>query len=419
MIMQETLHNGIRVYMEPMDGIRSVAIGIWVNAGTVRENEGEAGASHFIEHMLFKGTEKRTAEDIAFEMDSIGGLLNAFTSKECTCFYARVLDEQLEKAVDILSDIVLHSNFPPDEMEKERHVVIEEILMSEDTPDDVSCEEATKLFFDGDNLAHPILGSQESILGISRKELMAYKDRHYVPSNIVVACAGSFKPDELVRLLGRYFDIPESTEKAEPFIQNFSGGRRISFVEKDTEQVHITMMLPGYARDTDDNYALSVLSNVIGGSMSSRLFQNIREKQGLAYSVYSYPSSYSSSGAFMLYAGTGEQQAEKVAELMLKELRNIRENGITEEELERGKEQLRGTYVLGMESCNAKMNAIGKVALLQNREYSEEETIRKISRVTMDDINRIIPVVLNEENLCVAFVGRVNKQKDKLNRIVG
>ncbi len=405
--------------MEPMDSIRSLAIGVWVNSGTVRETEKEAGASHFIEHMLFKGTEKRSAEDIASEMDAIGGILNAFTTKECTCFYARVLDEHLEKAVDILSDIVLHSSFPEEELEKERNVVVEEILMNADSPEDVAAEDISRLFFEGDHLAHPILGSQESILSISRADLIHYKNRQYVPSNIVVSCAGNFDPELLMALIGKYFCVPATGEEAGPFVQGFRGGSRFSFVEKDIEQVHISMALPGYSRTDDGQYALSLLSNVIGGGMSSRLFQSIREREGLAYSVYSFSSSYTKTGALVLYAGTGEKQAPRVAEMMVEEIGRIRRDGITPDELERGREQLKGNYVLSMESCNAKMNAIGRYALLQKSEYNEAEVIRKISCVTMDDVNRIIPTVLNEENLCVSFVGRVSKQREELGKALG
>lgn len=411
MIMERTMGNGIRVMMEQMQGVRSVALGVWVNAGSVRESKAEAGASHFIEHMVFKGTERRSAADIAAEMDNVGGTLNAFTSKECTCFYAKVLDEHLSIAADVLADLVFHSTFDAEELEKERRVVLEEILMTEDSPEDVSAETAGALFFQGDPLALPILGTKESIGAMSRETLLSYKQAHYVPKNIVIACAGSFSPDKLMELLERHFSIPESPLSAGPFVQGYPGGRRVQFVKKDIEQIHLTLALPGFARDSEGQYPLAVLSNIIGGSMSSRLFQRIREERGLAYTVYSYPLFYANTGAFALYAGTGEQQAAEVVRLMRKELAEIRENGVTEEEFLRCREQLKGSYLLSMESSNAHMSALGKVALLQNREYNEAETIRRIECVTMEDIQRILPTVLDESNLSAAFVGRVERQR--------
>lgn len=414
MVIQQILENGVRVVMEPMQGVRSVAVGIWVNAGSVREAADEAGASHFIEHMVFKGTGRRSAADIAAEMDNVGGSINAFTSKECTCYYAKVLDEHLPIAVDMLADIVFHSAFDPEELEKERRVILEEILMTEDSPEDVSAETGNALFFDGDPLALPILGTRESISSISRDKLLSYRGSHYVPKNIVVACAGSFRPDRLLALLGEHFDLPASDDCAGPFRQSYPGGRRFRFVQKDVEQVHVTLTLPGFCRDGEDQYPLAVLSNIIGGSMSSRLFQRIREERGLAYSVYSYPLFYAKTGAFALYAGTGEEQAAEVVRLMRQELADIRENGVAEAEFLRCREQLKGSYILGMESSSAHMNTLGKVALLQNSEYDEAETLRRIECVTMEDIRRIVPVVLDETNLCAALVGRVEGQQAAL-----
>ena len=417
MIKQKTMDNGVRVVTERMENVRSAAVGVWVDTGSVRERGMEQGASHFIEHMVFKGTERRTAEQIAIEMDAVGGNLNAFTAKECTCFYAKVLDEHLPMAVDLLSDITLHSVFDPAELNKERGVIMEEILMMEDSPEDLVAEEVNGAFFGDDPLASPILGTKETVSAFTRESLLAYKDKHYLPKNLVVACAGSFDEDALYGLIGDKFRMEASPEAARPMTQAYPGGRRVRFVQKDVEQVHISFMTPGYPRD--DQYALAVLSNIIGGGTSSRLFQNIREKRGLAYSLYSYPISYTSTGSFSLYAGTGEKQAAEVTKLMLEELTNIRDHGVTKEELVRCREQLKGSYLLGMESTGAQMNAIGKELLLQKREYSERDTISRIECVTMKDMERIIPVCLDLNNLCAAFVGRVDKQREALNRLLG
>lgn len=406
MVNMVTLKNGVRVVMQRMDAVRSVSLGVWINTGSVRESSKESGASHFIEHMVFKGTERRSSAEIAAEMDSIGGTLNAFTSKECTCFYARILDEHLPLAVDILSDIVLHSTFASEELEKEKSVIIEEILMNEDSPEDVTAETANELFFGDDPLSRPILGTKKTVSSFTRESLLSYMEKHYVPKNIVIACAGHFDEDKLLSLVEKEFDMQRNERQNEPLEQGFTGGSRLSCVKKDIEQVHITLMSPGYARDVKGQYPLAVLSNVIGGSMSSRLFQSIREQRGLAYSVYSYPIYYTDTGSFALYAGTGEKQSVEVFRLMLDELKSIREKGITEEEFTRCKEQLKGSYLLGMESSGAVMNAIGKVALLQNREYDEAETINSISCVKMEDVDEAIRYALDPKNFVAALVGR-------------
>jgi predicted Zn-dependent peptidase len=415
MIKQTTLPNGIRLIYEQMDAVRSVAVGVWVDTGSVRETEQTAGASHLIEHMVFKGTARRSAEQIAVEMDAVGGNLNAFTARECTCFYAKVLDEHIELAADMLSDIVFHSTFDSDALKLEQGVVVEEILMNEDSPDDVAAEGANMAFFEGEPLATPILGTQQSVRAFTRETLLAYKEAHYLPKNIVVACAGHFDEDRLLKTITAYFGGAAARQgAAKPLDERYPGGKRVRFIEKDVEQVHICLTLPGFARDTDGQFPLAVLSNIIGGSMSSRLFQTIREKMGLAYSVYSFPTSFTTTGTFTLYAGTGEKQAAEVLGRMADEIESVRKKGVTKEELERCREQLKGSYLLGMESSSAQMNALGKTLLLQKREYNEAETIRRIECVTMEDIERVAPVCLNMENACAALAGRVEKQKSTL-----
>lgn len=419
MIQQKTLPNGIRLIFEQMEHVRSLSMGVWVDTGSVRETVQTAGASHLIEHMVFKGTQRRSAEQIAMEMDAVGGNLNAFTSKECTCFYAKVLDEHLALAADVLSDLVFHSTFDAKELKKEQGVVVEEILMNEDSPEDVAAERSNMSFFGSEPLAAPILGTQQSVRAFTRESLLAYKNEHYLPGNIVVSCAGHFEERELIEAVTRFFSVPALDGAAKPLNETYPGGRRTVFVEKDVEQVHLCITLPGFARDTDGQFPLAVLSNIIGGSMSSRLFQSIREKLGLAYSVYSFPTSFTTAGTFTLYAGTGEKQAAEVLGRMIDEIESVRKNGVTQAELERCREQLKGNYLLGMESSSAKMNVLGKVLLLQKREYDEAETIRRIECVTMEDIERILPVCLDRENACTALVGRVNKQKDALLARVG
>jgi len=414
MIKQHLLPNGIRLIYENMEHVRSVSMGVWVDTGSVRENSETAGASHLIEHMVFKGTERRNAEQIAIEMDAVGGNINAFTSKENTCFYAKVLDEHLDLVSDVLSDLTFHSVFDPEELKKEQGVVLEEILMNEDSPEDLSGEESNMLFFGDEALASPILGSKESVRAFTRESLLAYKNEFYVPNNIVVSCAGNFEEQALIDSVTKWFDVPASARATTPVLQRFPGGKREKLVEKDVEQVHICLTLPGFARDSEGQYPLAVLSNILGGSMSSRLFQSIREKLGLAYSVYSYPTSYTGTGTLTLYAGTGEKQAKEVLSRMVEEMERVRKEGVTKEELMRCRDQLKGSYLLGMESSGARMNALGKTLLLQKREYSEQETLRRIECVTMEDIERILPVCLDLTNASTALVGRVKKQKTAL-----
>ncbi len=414
MIRQTTLPNGIRLVYEKMEHVRSVSMGVWVDTGSVRETAETAGASHLIEHMVFKGTERRNAEQIAVEMDAVGGNINAFTSKESTCFYAKVLDEHLDLVSDILSDIVFHSVFDPEELKKEQGVVLEEILMNEDSPEDLAGEESNMLFFGDEALASPILGTKDSVRAFTRETLLAYKNEFYVPKNIVVSCAGNFDENALIDSVTRWFRVSDSERAAQSVALRFPGGKREKFIEKDVEQVHLCLTLPGFARDDEGQFPIAVLSNIIGGSMSSRLFQTIREKLGLAYSVYSYPTSYTGTGTLTLYAGTGEKQAKEVLSRMIDEIERVRKEGVTKEELERCRDQLKGNYLLGMESTGARMNALGKTLLLQKREYNEQETIRKIECVTMEDIERIMPLCLDLNNASTALVGRVGKRKAAL-----
>lgn len=418
MIEMVTLDNGVRVVMEKMSSVRSVSVGVWVNTGSVSERPAESGASHMIEHMVFKGTERRTAQQIAAEMDSIGGNLNAFTSKECTCFYAKVLDEHLPVAMDMLSDIVLHSTFDPSELKKEQGVVVEEILMNEDSPEDVAAEAANELFYADDPLAHPILGTQQTVRSFTRESLFSYMDEHYMAGNIVIACAGSFDKERLLALANASFDMPKRAGTPLSTSQ-YPGGKRTKFIKKDIEQVHINLTFPGCGREAKEQYPLAVLSNIIGGSMSSRMFQKIREERGLAYSVYSYPIFYSNSGTFSIYAGCGDKQATEVTRLMLEELASIRKDGVTQEEFSRCKEQLKGSYLLGLETSGSRMNVIGKVALLQNKIYNEQETIRRIESVTMEDVLSVIPKALDDSCLSGAFVGRVEKYQKQMETLLG
>ncbi len=404
MFDQITLPNGLRVVGEKLSHVRSCTVGVWVRVGSMNEQPEENGLSHFIEHMVFKGTQNRTARQIAEEMDMVGGQLNAFTSKECTCYYAKVTDDELRLAVDILSDLALRPVFDEGELNKERGVVLEEIAMVEDTPEDLVHELLSDAQYTG-SLRCPILGTNDRIRRYTRADMVRYWERHYVPQNMVLAIAGNYDWDAFLELVGTYFDrFPnEGGVEAALVPQQFVSGRKAR--NKDTEQMHICMGFPGVPSDSDDLYALSVFSNALGGGMSSRLFQRIREELGMAYSVYTYSSSYRGVGAFNVYAGTTPANARTVIEEMQKQMALFLRDGLSDKEFRSAKAQLRGGFVLGLESSSGRMQSIGRGMLLLGRLRSPEETLQKIDAVTMDGVMQIAKRVLGAEP-SAAIVGK-------------
>ena len=416
MIIRETLPNGIRLAAQQMSSFRSVSMGIWAGAGSVYETEKEAGISHFIEHMVFKGTERRTAADIASEMDGIGGSLNAYTAKECTCFYAKVLGENMDLAADILSDMVCFPKLDEEDIGREKGVVCEEILMLEDDPEDLAHESLCRTIYGDTPLSSPILGTQETVQSFTREDILSYMDKRYIPSNMVISCAGNFDIEELRRVLTDKFCRRGAGDKPPMPKSALIADRSFCPVEKDIEQMHICLGFPGFGSDEKGRFPLLVLNNALGGSMSSRLFQKIREEHGMAYSVYSYPTSYAETGYFTLYAGTGEKQAAKVTELMLEEISNIRRNGITEAEFARSKQQLKGSYILGLESTSARSSSIGKGELMRGRVDTDEELIGLIEAVTMEDVAEAIQRVTDTSRMACSAVGR-GRNMDKVRRV--
>ena len=404
MFDQITLPNGLRVVGERLTHVRSCTVGCWVKVGSMNERPNENGLSHFIEHMVFKGTAKRSAREIAEEMDDVGGQLNAFTSKDCTCFYAKVIDEDLALAVDILSDLALRPRFDDAELQKERGVVLEEIAMVEDTPEDLVNDVLCEAQFDG-SLQRPILGSAELIRRYMRDDLLAYWRRHYHPQNMVVAIAGHYDWDAFLELVNRYFsDFPNE----EPAVVTLESQRLRSerkAREKDTEQLQISIGYPGVALGSDDLYAFSVFNNAIGGGMSSRLFQRIREELGMAYSIYSFPTSYPGCGTFTVYAGASPENGEVVIGEIQRELEKALREGLTDKEFGSAKAQLRGGFLLGLESSSGRMQSIGRSTLLLDRLTLPEETLAKIEAVTPEDVRRIARHAL-EAQPCAAIVGK-------------
>jgi len=409
-----TLSNGLRVVAEPIGHFRSVSVGLWVGAGSMTELPQENGLSHFLEHMLFKGTERRSVRDIAEEMDSIGGQLNAFTSKECTCYYAKVMDDDLPIAMDVLSDLLLNATLDAGELEKERGVILEEISMVEDSPEDVVHELLSGAALDGSPLAQPILGTNEGIAAYQAGDLARYRDTHYRPDNTVLAIAGRYNAERLRALCEAHLagfaarQTPELPERKRVFSPT------LLRKEKDVEQLHLCIGFPGIEMGDPDIYPLSVFNNLFGGGMSSRLFQRIREESGMAYAVYSYPTAYLGAGLYTLYAGTSAQHVDAVLAMLREEVERVLADGVTQEEFIKARAQLKGGYILGLESASSHMSNIGRGELLLRRIQSEDEVIEKIDAVTIDDVTRIATSILKHDNAASAVgrdVGRIAEDK--------
>ena len=399
-----TLPNGLRVVGEKLTHVRSCTVGVWVKVGSMNEKPEENGMSHFIEHMVFKGTANRSARDIAEEMDMVGGQLNAFTSKECTCYYAKVTDDELKTAVDILADLALRPTFDEKELNKERGVVLEEISMVEDTPDDLVHELLADAQFSG-SLRFPILGPARLIRRYSREDMVRYWSRHYVPQNMVLAIAGNYDWEQFLELVNTYFDVfPNQQGEESPFEpQHFVSGRKAK--NKDTEQLHICLGFPGIESNCDDIYPMSVFNNALGGGMSSRLFQRIREELGMAYSVYSYASSYRGVGSFNVYAGTNPENGEVVIRELQEQMALFLKDGMTDKEFRSAKAQLRGGFLLGLESSSGRMQSLGRGMLLFDKTRSPEEVIAKIDAVTLDSTMELARRLLSGEP-SAAIVGK-------------
>ncbi|MDF2631007.1 MAG: processing protease, partial [Symbiobacteriaceae bacterium] len=383
-----TLPGGLRVITEEIPHVRSASVGVWVGAGSCGEAPAISGISHFIEHMLFKGTQSRTAKQIAQAIDGRGGSLNAFTSKEHTCYYAKVLDEHLPIAIDVLSDMVLHSTFEAGEIEKEKGVIIEEIKMYEDVPDDIVHDLFAAAMWPGTALGRPIVGTADTVQALTRERILGYRDAQYTSPSIVVAAAGRLSHDQVVREVARAFAEMDArgpggacgeTCEALPAFPTHS---RALVREKETEQMHLVVGMPGLHTDHDEIYALHLINTVLGGGASSRLFQEIREERGLAYSVYSYQTSFRKTGDFGVYAGVSPAVLEQVLGLILHAYDQVGREGLSAAELEEAKEQLKGQIMLGLESTSGRMTRLGRGELMLGRVLSPDQIIERINRVT-------------------------------------
>jgi predicted Zn-dependent peptidase len=408
MYRKTVLDNGLRIISESINHVRSISIGIWVKCGSRYEEKSTNGTAHFIEHMLFKGTKSRSAFNIAYEIDSIGGLVNAYTGKEATTFYMKIPDYHLSTALEILADIFNHSLFEPDEIEKEKEVVLQEIHMVEDTPDEYIYDYFGSLFWGNHALGFPILGTKESVSAFERENLLDFFNSNYRPEKVVIAATGNLEHEELVKLVAHLFESLES-RPSKGLILRPTASFQCGVLEKELEQIHAIVGSLGPSYTSPDRHACFLLNAILGGSMSSRLFQEIREKRGLAYSIHSYLVSYQDIGKVGIYVGTGEEKFKQVLDLIMAELLHLRTECITDQELHAAKEQIKGNFLLGMESTDNRMTRIAKNEIYFEREVSIEETLGNIDSVKAEGILDLSKRLFGLDSIAIAALGRVPK----------
>ena len=411
------LENGLTVLTEEIDHVRSISLGVWLKKGSQDESAEDAGVYHFIEHMLFKGTENRNAYEIAKMIDSIGGYTDAFTSKENTCFYAKLLDEHLPQVLELFSDILIRPRFDQEDIERERKVILEEIKMVEDTPGDLVHELFLESFWPDHPLGRPILGSVDTVHSVDQNLLRAKFTENYVPSNMLVTAAGKLDHDDLVQKLQEQFRLNTGKKIASTPIPAVTGGR--SFVQlrpkKDLEQAHISLGMMGYSATDPDRYAASVLNVILGGSMSSRLFQEIREERGLCYTVYSSLSPFKDSGYLSIYAATGKETVREAVDLILQQCHLLITEPVTTEELENAKNHLKGSMILSLEGSSSRMFNLARNDLYHGRQVETEEILDGISAVTIADVQHIAMELFQHSNYGVVVVGDLDHLDLQLN----
>ena len=408
MVKTTTLPNGIRVVVKGMEGLLSVTMGILVGTGAAYETDKEDGISHFIEHMQFKGTTTRTAFEISDAFDALGAQVNAFTGKDATCYYAKATSDHAGEAFALLSDLFLNSTFPEEEMVREKGVVVEEINMDEDTPDDLCLDLLARASYGTENYGRNILGPATNVQGFTREDIFAYKNERYCPQNIVIAFAGNISLDEAASLAERYFGEMEC-KNFQDRTKNVVWQSGNIFRKKPIEQAHFALAFPTVGRNHDDVAALQVMNAIFGGGMSSRLFKRVREELGLAYSVYSYTSLYEETGSLTVYAGVNPQKAEEAAKAVIDVINTFVKEGMRDEELSRGKEQLRASTIYSQESTSSQMLLYGKHLLFRNEAYDLEKRMDELAAVTQEDIRRVISENFDFSRASVASVGNLKK----------
>lgn len=417
MYKRVTLTNGIRLITEFIPYVNSISLGFWIGSGSRYENSLNNGVSHFIEHMIFKGTTNRSSKQIAEEIESLGGQINAFTGKEATCFYVKLLDEHYETGIAVLCDMIMNPRFSGEDIEKEKGVVQEEINMYEDSPEDLVMDMLSRTTWKDDSLAYPILGTSQTLKNLNRESIIEYYNRTYIPENMVISVAGNFNEKELIekledRLSTWRKDFVEPMKLSSPTMM-----KDIVVKGKDIEQVHIALNFNGIKLGDKDLYALLVVNNYLGGGTSSRLFQTLREEKGYVYTIYSFPSSYMHVGSYTIYLALNEQYIENAVNLIKGELKELVENRMTEEQIKKAKEQLKGNYILGLESVSSRMFGIGKAELLQGVVYEPKDILEEIDRIMPEDVYRVIDKVFSKGIFSAAGVGR-SISEERLRAIV-
>jgi predicted Zn-dependent peptidase len=407
LVVRDVLPSGLRLVTERMPHVRSVTVGVWLARGSRHETEAQSGIAHFIEHMLFKGTASRSAEDIAQEIDSIGGQLDAFTAKEYASYYIKVLDEHLPIAIDLLSDMLTRPAFEQEDIQKEQGVILEEIKMVEDTPDDLVHEIFTQHAWGGHPLGRPILGTPDTVSSFTPDVLRAYFGGAYVAPNVIIAAAGNLDHAELRASLEKAFDaMPRAGDAVVDGPPTMVPGMVVR--HKDLEQSHVCVGAPGHEQRHEDRYASYILNTILGGSMSSRLFQNVRERRGLAYSVYSGVSSYRDTGLFSVYAGCAADKVNEVISVVLDELRTIRREPVSDDELRRAKDHLKGSLMLSLENTASRMSHLARQEIYFGRHFTLDETLSGIERVTTGDVLRMGEMLFGDAPLVGTVLGPKN-----------
>ena len=407
MYQKITLRNGVRVVAERIDHVRSAAIGVWIGNGSRFESAEQNGISHFIEHMIFKGTEKRTARHIASMMDAMGGQSNAFTTKDCTCYYMKVLDTHLHTAAELLADMFLCSSFADEDIELERGVVLEEIDMYEDTPEDVATEKLFEACYEGTALGRPILGTEETLARMDSKALHDYVRKNYHPEDTVIALSGSFSDADLNYICELFGEMQGSGRNQ---IEPAHYQPRVVIRSKEIEQNHLCLGFPGLPLLDDKRYAYQLMNAIIGGGMSSRLFQTVRERNGMCYSIYSFPSSHVDTGMFSIYVGLGQEDEAKAAKLICNVLRDFCAEGPTREELSRCREQLKSNLLMGLESTNARMHHLGRYELFTDHVVSSDELVAAYDAVTADQVRALANEVFRFDQASICAVGNTGDE---------
>jgi predicted Zn-dependent peptidase len=410
-----TLPSGLRVLTETMPSVRSASIGIWADVGSVVETRARRGISHLVEHMLFKGTSLRTARAIAETMDGVGGNLNAFTDKETTCYYAKVIDRHVPLALDVLSDMFLNSTFDPQELAKEQKVVLEEIKMYEDSPDELIHDLFLQTMWRGSNLGDPTIGFADTVLDIAPDDLRAHMREHYAPNSVVVAAAGNVEHDRFVELVSEHFaSFQGSSAPHQPESPQLTPGTLIR--HKDSEQAYVVAGTHGLSVRDERRYALSLLDTMLGGGMSSRLFQEIREKRGLVYTVYSFQAGYRGAGLFGVYAGTSPENVQACIDLIAEQFRRVRDVRVDEAELHLAKEHIKGNLTLSLESTSSRMIRLGRNEFALGRNVEPEEIEARIDAVTAQDVQDVAGDLLREGDLGLCIIGPVDESAIAWNR---